>query len=235
MSKSTVAEAAAVTSAEAAVEEIAEETATAEAAVEEITEEAATAEAAAQEIAEETATVEISDIDKVEEIDISMMRPVTVLANGEAGAKLFAAKDENAEPISVVSNGTVLYMADYDSVWAKVVYDNSYVYIRTVDVVMYDAENATEEEKEIFRTVYITHDLGENKQIKAGTQVTFTAHISGFENTEYTVQWSYSQDGVNFVEIEGADELTYTVSLNRQNISYTWHVEVTGADEAVND
>ncbi len=211
----------------AAVEEITEETATVEAAAQEIAEETATAEAVIEEIAEAAVTGE----DETEEIDVSAMRIVNVLANGEAGANLYAATDETAEPIAEVSNGTALYMAEYDSVWAKVVYDNSYAYIRTADLVIYNAEDVSEEEKAIFRTVSIHNELDGMPIVVIGMDISLTAELTGFENTEYSVQWYYSLDGTERVEIPGATSLTYTYKVNAQNVHYYWFVTVTVPDD----
>ena len=161
-------------------------------------------------------------------IDTSDMREVQLIAfKGETTVLVYRAPDEDAEVLDWFDSGIWVFLEDHDDEWSTVILDNVRCYVKNGNVLFYGVENITEEEQKIFRSVYITHDLGENKQITTGTPVTFTAHLNGFEGEAYTVQWSYSEDGVNFIDLEGATDLTYTVILNRQNIKYTWHVEVT--------
>ena len=161
-------------------------------------------------------------------IDTDGMREVQLIAfKGETTVLVYKAPDEDAEVLDWFDSGIWVYLEDHDDEWSTVILDNVRCYVKNGNVLFNGVENITEEEQKIFRSVYITHDLGENKQITAGTPVTFTAHLNGFEGEAYTVQWSYSEDGVNFIDIEGATDLTYTVALSRKNIKYTWHVEVT--------
>lgn len=192
------------------------------------------AEATTEEILAEEITVvpaeETAEADPAEEvlIDTSDMREVQLIAfKGETTVLVYRAPDEDAEVLDWFDSGIWVYLEDHDDEWSTVILDNVRCYVRNGNVLFNGVENITEEEQRIFRSVYITHDLGENKQINAGTPVTFTAHLNGFEGEAYTVQWSYSEDGVNFIDIEGATDLTYTVALSRKNIKYTWHVEVT--------
>ena len=182
----------------------------------------------AEEITEEPAE-ELPE-EAVEEvlIDTTGMREVQLIAfKGETTVLVYRAPDEDAEVLDWFDSGIWVYLEDHDDEWSTVILDNVRCYVQNGNVLFNGVENITEEEQKIFRSVYITHDLGENKQINAGTPVTFTAHLNGFEGEAYTVQWSYSEDGVNFIDIEGATDLTYTVALSRKNIKYTWHVEVT--------
>lgn len=200
--------------------------------VEEIT--AEPAEATTEVIPAEEITVvpaeETTEAEPAEEvlIDTSDMREVQLIAfKGETTVLVYRAPDEDAEVLDWFDSGIWVYLEDHDDEWSTVILDNVRCYVQNGNVLFNGVENITEEEQRIFRSVYITHDLGENKQINAGTPVTFTAHLNGFEGEAYTVQWSYSEDGVNFIDIEGATDLTYTVALSRKNIKYTWHVEVT--------
>ena len=192
------------------------------------------AEATTEEIPAEEITVvpaeETAEADPAEEvlIDTSDMREVQLIAfKGETTVLVYRAPDEDAEVLDWFDSGIWVFLEDHDDEWSTVILDNVRCYVKNGNVLFYGVENITEEEQKIFRSVYITHDLGENKQINAGTPVTFTAHLNGFEGEAYIVQWSYSEDGVNFIDIEGATDLTYTVALSRKNIKYTWHVEVT--------
>ena len=81
------------------------------------------------------------------------------------------------------------------------------------------------------RKVKITSSLPRGAEAYVGTEVTLTAHIEGFEDTPYTVQWQYSVDRENWTDVPGANELEYTFALDVENATYAWRVLVTDAAE----
>ena len=67
--------------------------------------------------------------------------------------------------------------------------------------------------------------------IDFGTPITITVEIVDFkEDDEYTCKWQYSIDGVDFIDIENADGLTYTYPLSKENFSYTWKFIISLSD-----
>ena len=75
------------------------------------------------------------------------------------------------------------------------------------------------------RRVYITNNMPSGI-LRYGAAITMTANLENYDDVEYTVQWSWSTDGVNWNIIPGANELTYTFYLDDTNYAYYWHVDV---------
>ena len=80
------------------------------------------------------------------------------------------------------------------------------------------------------RTVRITSSLEGVDEVYSGTQVTLTAVPEGFEDVDYTVQWSYETPDHEIHEIAGANELVYTYDINAENAGYIYHVVLTPAE-----
>ena len=72
------------------------------------------------------------------------------------------------------------------------------------------------------REVYISF-LREPKYL--GDTVTLVASLVNFrENDHYTIFWQYSEDGQNWISIDGEDERTYTFILDAINCHYVYRV-----------
>ncbi len=59
-----------------------------------------------------------------------------------------------------------------------------------------------------------------------GGTVTFVAVLSGYDNLTYDLQWQQSEDNSAWVDIDGANELRYTVQVTKANYKDFWRVEV---------
>ena len=81
------------------------------------------------------------------------------------------------------------------------------------------------------RGVSITSSLVKGEPVYEGTEVTLTAHPAGFEDTEYTVQWQYSTDMVNWFDAENGNSLSFTYVLDDQTVQYRWRVIVSEVTE----
>lgn len=57
-----------------------------------------------------------------------------------------------------------------------------------------------------------------------GLKITLTAHVTGFREGKYTLQWEYSTDGQNWTKKEGATGDTFTYELNETTTNYSWRV-----------
>ena len=55
-----------------------------------------------------------------------------------------------------------------------------------------------------------------------GTEITLEAQVTGAEEGEYTIQWQYSADYENWIDIPGADGLRYTFIANGETVTYAW-------------
>lgn len=57
-----------------------------------------------------------------------------------------------------------------------------------------------------------------------GAKITLFGELTGFENRNYTLQWQYSTDLVNWVDVPGANDINYTYTLDELTTTYTWRL-----------
>ena len=70
-----------------------------------------------------------------------------------------------------------------------------------------------------------------NEPIYYNEEVTLVAILMDFLPTDtYTFTWEYSEDGINWIEIEGEHEQMYTFVIDEINVHYYWRVKVTWED-----
>lgn len=164
-----------------------------------------------------------------EKIDVSRMtQMLPLLRAGQEYIVMYgSAAEDEGDIAALISAGEVIYLEESRGEWCQVVYGNNRGYVKANEIMLMDGESATEEEKEMFRSVDITTDLGGRTSVVAGTEVTLTAHLNGFENDTYTIQWKYSPDGVTMIDIPGANGTSYTFRINKTNVQYEWYAEVT--------
>ena len=73
------------------------------------------------------------------------------------------------------------------------------------------------------RKVTISMDWPSDKIAYPGAVITLTAHLEGFsENVE--LQWQHSTDQNNWIDVEGANEITHTFTLDAETATYYWRV-----------
>ena len=76
-------------------------------------------------------------------------------------------------------------------------------------------------ERKVFLT-WLTEPIYYNEE------VTLVAVLMDFLPTDtYTFTWEYSEDGINWIEIEGEHEQMYTFVIDEINVHYYWRVKVT--------
>ena len=79
-------------------------------------------------------------------------------------------------------------------------------------------------ERKVFLT-WLTEPIYYNEE------VTLVAILMDFLPTDiYTFTWEYSEDGINWIEIEGEHEQMYTFIIDEINVHYYWRVKVTWED-----
>ena len=60
-----------------------------------------------------------------------------------------------------------------------------------------------------------------------GTTVTYEAELVNFlAEDQYKIQWKYSEDGEEFIDIEDANDLIYEYQIDMENASYTWRISI---------
>ena len=72
--------------------------------------------------------------------------------------------------------------------------------------------------------IRIVSDWPTGKVGYVGARITLTAKLIGFDNRQYTLQWQYSVDNENWIDISGAHDITYTYTLDETTTQYTWRV-----------
>ena len=76
-------------------------------------------------------------------------------------------------------------------------------------------------ERKVFLT-WLTEPIYYNEE------VTLVAVLMDFLPTDtYTFTWEYSEDGINWIEIEDEHEQMYTFVIDEINVHYYWRVKVT--------
>ena len=148
-------------------------------------------------------------------------------------------ESEEPEHNTVLENGTILWMLPEDDTWGRIqtipAEEGGTVitgYVRLADMALYleGAEEAEEpeEEKPAVRSIRLTSSLDGMKVVHPGQEVVLTAELEGFsEDDVYTVQWQASEDGKKFTDVEGADSLTWTYTISRENFGWTWALVLT--------
>lgn len=74
--------------------------------------------------------------------------------------------------------------------------------------------------------VWITSSLDGFETVQSGTEITLTAHLEGFDDISYKLQWQCSLDGENWRDEPGANELTFSFILTEENDDYLWRIIV---------
>ena len=79
-------------------------------------------------------------------------------------------------------------------------------------------------ENGVYRAIKLSSDWPADQPAYAGTMITMTAELIGFENIDYTLQWQYSIDGKEWFNEPDANGTTFTFELNETTVQYTWRV-----------
>ena len=159
------------------------------------------------------------------------------------GAYLFNSMDENAEPFEHLEAGTELWVkTTEDSVWAEVYNPedetiNCFVKWDSLLIILKpETEQLEEEEEEELpaRYIEITSTISNYKSIAFGTNIIMNAELFNFKDEDICeFQWKYYDYASDtYVDIEGANEQTYTYSITMDNYYYKWRVVVTILNEA---
>ena len=60
-----------------------------------------------------------------------------------------------------------------------------------------------------------------------GVNITLYTELINFQEDDvYDIQWQYSEDGKEFTDIEGANELSYQYLTDEKNVNYIWKVQI---------
>lgn len=148
------------------------------------------------------------------------------------GAGLFAAMDDQTVPSIQMAAGTMLMIRIEDETWAAAQMQaedgtpcTGYVKLDDIALVL----DGKQEEELPVRSIRVTSTIQAGTVITVGTEVFLSAELEGFrEDDLYEVQWQYSPDGGETVlDMEGANGLTHSYRIDKQNYAYVWRLVIT--------
>ena len=73
-------------------------------------------------------------------------------------------------------------------------------------------------------SISISSDWPEGELGYVGAQITMTAELTGFEGKTYSLQWQYSMDGENWMDVPDANAISYTYILDETTTQYVWRI-----------
>ena len=91
------------------------------------------------------------------------------------------------------------------------------------NIVLY-AQFSAVNEAENGLSVSIVSSWPEDKPAYAGTKITLTAVLNGFDNKDFTLQWQYSTDQKKWTDVDGETGMTMTFKLDEHTATYFWRV-----------
>ena len=151
------------------------------------------------------------------------------------GADIFDSLEEDAEPVAHVDAGEILWVRPTENAeWAEIYRADEETpaqYIRWDDVMINQKPETGEEEEEEelpARSLEITSTLSGMLSVPIGTPVVMTAELINFREDDIcTYQWQYLDEETDiYIDIDGANELTYSYEITRENFFYTWRLVV---------
>lgn len=89
-----------------------------------------------------------------------------------------------------------------------------------------DAEPEIPEIPEIDFSTLSVAISAESDVVELGGDMVLTAVLTGFEDLNYTLQWQFSTDNVNWADVDGATGSTLRVQMTEENRDYFWRVSV---------
>ena len=150
------------------------------------------------------------------------------------GADIFDSMEDGAEPVAHIDAGEVLWIKPTENdAWAEIYRTDEGTpaqYIRWDDVMINRKPETGEEEEEELpaRSLEITSTLSGMMFIPIGTPVVMTAELINFREDDIcTYQWQYLDEETDtYIDIDGANELTYSYEITRENFFRTWRLVV---------
>ena len=181
--------------------------------------------------------MKLAEIEKQMPSDEEMLEAgyIKVYVAYDIGAKVyddpFAAKEgeEEEEPVDHLDAGAELWVKLIDGADRALIFDLDdeapVRYINLVDIIATMKPEGIEDLPT--RELAITSNIDGYTVVSAGTKVIFTTELINFmEDDNYAVQWKYSVDGEEFLDIEDANDLEYEFVINMENAGYIWKVSV---------
>ena len=147
----------------------------------------------------------------------------------DIGANIYAGLGEEAEVVDHVDVNTDYWVMLIEGAERALIYNlDENVPVRYISLVDIIATMKPEGMENLpTRALNVISSAEKMNYIFVGTKITFETELVNFlEDDHYTVQWKYSIDGKEFIDIDGANDLTYEFTADWDNANYTWRVSV---------
>ena len=173
--------------------------------------------------------IKVEEINKMTDEQMLKMGYIKVFVAIDIGANIYSGLDTE-EAVGHLDAGTEIWVKLIDGAERAEIFDTNDSaetrYISLVDII---ATLKPEEIDELpVRSVNIVSTIDNEDFVFYGTKVTLTAELERFlEEDKYMIQWKYSVDGENFVDIENANEPEYEYIFTEESAQYTWMLSIT--------
>lgn len=188
-----------------------------------------------EEVPEEQTTETEVDQPAVEEQAVGEYRAaMVILREGEEFLPFYKTAADDAEVLGKIPAGESLLVRNVKNGWVEARYNDVDGFVRSANVTLVnpDTEEELDQTGEKLRKLWITSNVDGNTVIYEGSEIILTAHLEGFEDEEYHMQWQNSADGgATFRNVDGAtgEQVSFNVSVENQN--YIWKLVVELAAE----
>ena len=153
------------------------------------------------------------------------------------GTDIYSQMDTESEVVSHLEAGAEMWVKSTDdALWAECYQndeqDAGYLLWDDLIIILKEGQTETQEQEEETeelpaRSVMLSSTLTNMTFISFGTEIHMQAELMNFQEDDvYTCQWQYSADGENYIDIENADELSYSYKLDTTNYSYSWRINI---------
>lgn len=173
--------------------------------------------------AEEPAEAEAEEAKPVE-----IRNGIVLSGDHEGKVVVYQLPDANSPILTYLAKGDTIQVAEIlpEVRMARICLDGDslYGYIFSDHIALF---NATPEEQAVVRSITISDNIDHTQPIREGTVIRLSVSLTGFEDTNYTIQWQYSPDnGVTVYDIPGANDMSYAYRVNEENVNNIFRVIV---------
>lgn len=178
--------------------------------------------------AEEPEAEEPAEAEAEEEKPVEIRNGIVLSGDHEGKVVVYQLPDANSPILTYLAKGDTIQVAEIlpEIRMARICLDGDslYGYIFSDHIALF---NATAEEQQVVRSITITDNIDHTQPIREGTVIRLSVSLTGFEDTNYTIQWQYSPDnGVTVYDIPGANDMSYAYRVNEENVNNIFRVIV---------
>ena len=133
---------------------------------------------------------------------------------------------DDGEVLLIMESGRSIEILETNEKQTRVRYNEYTGLISNDDIAVIGAKA-----DENLRSIILTTNTEGMDVVYVGMTIEIHAELKGFEELEYDVQWQMSPDGgTTVIDIPGANQLTYSYTLNRDNYGFSYRVYINVKD-----